>query len=82
LADRIRECLDELGYAYLVPGVTNQIFPILPDALLEKLGKEFTFSEQERVDETHRAVRFCTSWATKEENVALLCQTLRKLTEC
>ena len=78
LADRIRETLDSLGYGYLVPGVTNQIFPILPDVLLEKLSEEFSFSEQARVDERHRAVRFCTSWATTDENVTALCQALRK----
>ena len=78
LADKIRETLDSLDYSYLVPGVTNQIFPILPDTVLERLSKEFSFSEQERVDETHRAVRFCTSWATTEENVEALCDALRK----
>lgn len=78
LADQIRQTLDALGYPYLVPGVTNQIFPILPDDLLAKLGKDFSFSEQERVDDSHRAVRFCTSWATTEENVAALCDALRK----
>ena len=78
LADKIRETLDSLGYTYLVPGVTNQIFPVLPDDLLEKLATEFVFSEQERVDEHHRAVRFCTSWATTEENVDALCLALRE----
>ena len=80
LADQIRSCLDELGYSYLVPGITNQIFPILPDALLEELAKEFVFCEQERVDETHRAIRFCTSWATKPEAVDALCAALRRFT--
>ena len=78
LADRIRACFDELGYPYLVPGVTNQIFPILPDAVLEELSKEFVFCEQERIDENHRAVRFCTSWATKAEAVDALCAALRR----
>jgi threonine aldolase len=78
LADKIRDTLDALGYTYLVPGVTNQIFPILPDDLLENLAKEFSFSEQERVDEDHRAIRFCTSWATTEENVNALCDALQK----
>ena len=81
LADQLRDCFDELGYNYLVPGVTNQIFPILPDALLAELAKEFVFCEQERVDETHRAVRFCTSWATKQEAVDALCEALRRLTK-
>lgn len=79
LADWIRSTLDELGYPYLVPGVTNQIFPILPDTLLEKLSENFVFCEQERVDADHRAIRFCTSWATTEENVEALCRTLKEL---
>lgn len=78
LADKIRETVDSLGYTYLVPGATNQIFPILPDSLLEQLSKKFSFSEQERVDAHHRAVRFCTSWATTEENVDALCNALRE----
>lgn len=79
LADQLRETLDRLGYPLLVPGVTNQVFPILPDALLEKLSEKFSFTEQQRVDETHRAVRFCTSWATTKENVDLLCNALAEL---
>ena len=78
LADKIRGTLDFLGYTYLVPGVTNQIFPILPDALLDKLKNQFSFSEQERVDAQHRAIRFCTSWATTEANVDALCEALQK----
>ena len=79
LADKIRQTLNELGIAYLVPGITNQIFPIFPDALLEELAKDFCFTEMERVSDTHRAVRFCTSWATSEENVEKLCRTLKCL---
>lgn len=79
MADILRNTLNLLGYGYLVPGSTNQVFPVLPDKVLDQLGKNFTFSEQERVDENHRAVRFCTSWATKEENVIALCNELTKL---
>lgn len=79
LADRIRSALDAIGAPYLVPGVTNQVFPILPDSLLAELSKEFVFTEQCRVDETHRAIRFCTSWATTQENVDALCGKLLEL---
>ena len=79
MADKIRATLAELGVASLVPGTTNQIFPILSDELLAELEKEFTFVEQERVSPTHRAVRFCTSWATTEENTVALCACLRRL---
>ena len=79
MADKLRTTLEELGYPLLVPGCTNQVFPILPDSVLGKLANEFSFSEQQRIDDTHRAVRFCTSWATTEENVDALCHALRKM---
>lgn len=79
LADQLRSTFDELGVSYLVPGITNQIFPILPDELLDELKKTFMFTEMERVNETHRAVRFCTSWATKQENLDALCSEIRRL---
>lgn len=78
-ADKIRATLDEMHVPYLVPGITNQIFPILSDAQLEELAKEICFTEMERVDASHRAIRFCTSWATTEENVDKLCDLLRSL---
>ena len=79
LADRLRQQLEALGVPFLVPGVTNQLFPILPDTVLAELSKNYVFCEQERVDDSHRAVRFCTSWATREEAVEALCADLRKL---
>lgn len=79
MADRIRDALQELEVPLLVENTTNQIFPILPDSVLERLSGEFTFTEQERVDESHRAVRFCTSWATQQENVDALCDALKRL---
>ena len=83
MADQIRSTLEELNCPLLVGSHTNQIFPILSDMALEALGKEFTFSEEKRIDANHRAIRFCTSWATKQENVDALCKALRRiLPEC
>lgn len=79
MADRIRKTLLELGYSLYLPGVTNQIFVTLPNKLLAELSKEFTFAEWEKADEHNTTVRFCTSWATKEENVEKLCNALKEL---
>ncbi len=79
MADKIRIVLDDLKVPYLMPGITNQIFPILPDAVLDELAKTVCFTEMERVDASHRAIRFCTSWATKEENVQFLINALIRL---
>ena len=81
LAHELRTCLSDLGYPMLVPGVTNQIFPILPNSLLEQLRRNFSYTDRGAVDEGHRAVRFCTSWATKPQNVAALCAELRRLSK-
>ena len=78
-ADQIRQVLDRAGGSYLVPGTTNQIFPILSDEVLAELSRDFVFTEQQRVDEGHRAVRFCTSWATRQEQVDALCSRLSQL---
>lgn len=79
LANQIRRALEEAGYPYLVPTVTNQIFPVMPDEDLAELEAEFSFAEIQRVDPGHRAVRFCTSWATRREDVDALCRKLRDI---
>ena len=76
LADKLRDAFVEKGYSFLVENTTNQIFPIMEDTKLEELKKEFGFCYQQRVDERRSAVRFCTSWATKEENVDALIAAL------
>lgn len=69
LADKIRSACEKKGYPFLVPNTTNQVFPVVPDVVLDKWRERFGFAYQCRVDESHSAVRFCTSWATRQENV-------------
>lgn len=79
LADQIRNTLRSKGYPIVAEDRTNQIFTIMPDQALERLKPEFSFSIQERVDDTHTMVRFCTSWGSTEESVALLCKAIDAL---
>ena len=81
LADQLRNTLEKLGYQQLITNSTNQVFPILPNRLLEALGKDFTFTHQQIVDEHHTAVRFCTSWATTQQSMDALCAALGQLTK-
>lgn len=74
MADLMREAFQKAGYPFLVENTTNQLFPILPDSELERLREKFEFAYQQRVDAEHSAVRFCTSWATKKEDVESLIQ--------
>lgn len=51
---------------------TNQQFPVLPLAWADQLGKKYSFSPSGKVGENRCAVRFCTSWATKQADVEAL----------
>ena len=81
LADQIRQTLNSLGYELYLPGKTNQIFVTLPDKLLNELSKEFTFANWEKSQEDSTTIRFCTSWATTQENVDKLCSALVALSK-
>ena len=76
LAQQLRQTLAELNIPVLVDSPSNQIFPILPDSVLQQLDKDFTYNMMERIDDTHCCVRFCTSWATKQEAIDALCEAL------
>lgn len=79
LAMRIRRAFEKKGVKMLFDSKTNQQFPILPQEMMEKLAEKYAFSFWCKVDEGHTAVRFCTSWATREENVAELLSDLERI---
>ena len=79
LAMRLREAFLKKGWALRYDSYTNQQFPILPDSAYEKLSEKYLFSFWEKTDATHTAVRVCTSWATKEENVEALLRDVEAL---
>lgn len=78
LADRLRETLMELGCQIVCTNKTNQVFVKLSNEVLCELGKDFTFAVWSH-EGAYTTVRFCTSWATKKESVAALCEALKKL---
>lgn len=79
LADILKEKFQALGCDFFIKPQTNQLFPILGAQVREKLGHKYTFIEMDPVGEDGRACRFCTSWATREENVLALCADLEKI---
>ena len=81
LAAKLRDCFAALGYSFFMPPQSNQLFPILPGAVREALAEKYTFIEMDWVDEDRRVCRFCTSWATKEENVEALCADLQRISK-
>ena len=78
-AMRIKAALQAKGIGFLIDSPTNQQFPIFSNAQLEELNKTYLFSVWQQIDDTHTAVRICTSWATKHENVDRLIEDIKQL---
>jgi len=55
---------------------TNQQFIVLQNSVMQKLQEKVAFSFWEKADEEHTVVRFATSWATKEDDIARLIEML------
>ena len=79
LAMKLKAAFIEMGLPFLIESPTNQQFPILPDSALEELKKDYAYSYIQRVDENHSCVRFCTGWATLEENVDKLIADMKAI---
>ena len=79
LAQKLAEAFAAKGIPMLHPSPTNQQFPILTKAQRDKLEEKYAFSFWQSVDEDRAAVRFCTSWATREEDVDALVADIQSL---
>ena len=77
LADELRLGCRDAGLELLYDTAANQLFPIMPDAVIAKLQEKYRFFAWERVDSERSAARLCTSWCTPEENVAAFLGDLR-----
>ena len=69
LAMKLRAACTAKGYPFLVDSMTNQQFPIFTDEQVRRLSAKYAFSDIRPLDDGRTAVRFCTSWAPKEEHL-------------
>lgn len=80
LALKIKKAFREAGCDFLVDSQTNQQFPILDKSLFESLSNDFGLEFWKEIPsaggDARVAVRICTSWATKVENVDALIDRL------
>ena len=72
LAMKLKAAFREKGYPLFADSPTNQQFPILTKEQEEKLRRYAAFETWEPLPDGRSAVRFVTSWATREEDVDAL----------
>lgn len=80
MASKISSSLKKLGYKFLTQSTTNQIFPILPNKIIDELNNKYAFHKWSKLDEHMTSIRLVTSWATKEEKVDELIADIQLLT--
>lgn len=81
MAELLRDELEKIGVEFLTHSPSNQIFPILPKSIIAELERQYSFHIWEKVDSSSSAIRLVTSWATKEEEVNLFIETVKRLIE-
>lgn len=69
MAMKLAAGIQSAGYKFYSTPESNQIFPIFPDELIEKLYENFEFYIWSKFDDTNSIARLVCSWATKEEAV-------------
>jgi threonine aldolase len=69
MAEVLKSGIKGCGYGFLIDSSTNQIFPILPIGVINKLEEKYSFYIWQKLDGDNSAIRLVTSWATKEEAV-------------
>jgi glycine hydroxymethyltransferase len=75
-AMKIKKALLQKGYELYIDSPTNQQFIVVDDALRERLSKDIAFGFMETLENGKHVIRFCTSWATKDEDVERLIAVL------
>lgn len=69
MAMKLKAAILEKGYRPYLESKTNQQFVIVSHEKAEEISKHTTFATREVLDDEIRVIRFCTSWATTEEEV-------------
>lgn len=70
--------IKSMGYEFLTHSPSNQIFPIIPNNIIDKLQEKYSFFVWSKVDENHSSIRLVTSWATREDAVLAFIEDLKK----
>ena len=75
-AERLKELFRAKGWRFFLDSPTNQQFVLVPDDTVRRLEGKVRFSVWEKPDEEHTVLRFCTSWATTDEDIDRLAALL------
>jgi threonine aldolase len=80
MARHLTTTLENLGVEFFTTSPSNQIFPILSNAIIDELSKDFIITHWQSLGDKS-VIRIVTSWSTKESDIEFLTQRLIQLIE-
>jgi threonine aldolase len=69
MAQKISNAVIANGHRLAADTESNQIFPILPNAMIDALEENYAFYRWAAFDSGHSVIRLVTSWATEESQI-------------
>lgn len=81
MAEILSSNIKSLGYNFLVHSPSNQLFPIFPNNIIEKLQQKYLFYIWSKIDENNSSIRLVTSWATREDAVLGFIEDLKNFSK-
>lgn len=78
MAAKMTAAIRKEGFTFLAEPQSNQIFPVLPDAIIDKLLQNCEFYVWKKTSPSESAVRLITSWATTEQEVSCFIDVLHE----
>ncbi len=79
MAGEIKRAFQQKGFPLLCDTRCNQVFPVLPNDVLDALQQNFTFAFWAATDKAHSAVRITVGVTTPRENVQALLRAVEAL---
>jgi threonine aldolase len=81
MASLISKEIALMGYKFFSESSTNQIFPILPNSIIEKLQEKYSFYIWSKIDDNNSSIRLVTSWTTIEDAALAFIEDLKNIAQ-
>ena len=78
MAQKLSSAISQSGYRFTATTESNQLFPVLPNALVETLEQKYRFYIWEPAPDNHSVLRMVSSWATDEQQIDALISDIQQ----
>jgi threonine aldolase len=69
MSRELKKSIAALGYDFIADTTTNQLFPVMDNDAVDRLGKSYGFERWASVNNRQTAIRLVTSWSTSESDI-------------